>query len=334
MDPVTHGLIGASSSQLFAEKNEMRAAALIGAAGAMLPDLDILINNPSDPLLQLEFHRQFTHSFVFAPVAALIAAAFCWWIFKSQITFKKAYIFSLTGTLTAGLADTFTSYGVQLLWPFTDERFSWNIISVFDPLFSLGLMVALGFALYKREQIFAFAAFAWMIFYLIFGFYQKERAKKAALKLADQRNHNIEQLIVKPTIANQILWGIRYVHDDTLYADGVHLLPFSDPDIYRGNSVRLLDWRKKFADFRETTLFNDIARFNELSNGILIAHPNANLVIGDGRYAMLPTSVKPLWGIEVDTTAPNQHVSFNTYRETNPEIISSFKNMLLGRQQN
>ncbi len=333
MDPVTHGLIGASASQLFAKKKEMRAAALVGAVGAMLPDLDILIDSANDPLLQLEFHRQFTHSFLFIPVIAFIATLVCWWFVKNRLTLQKAYIFGLMGALTAGLADTFTSYGVQLLWPFTDERFAWNIISVFDPLFSLGLVIALGLALYKKDRIFILAGFGWMTFYLIFGFYQKENAKKTAFELAEQRNHNIEQLIVKPTIANQVLWSIRYVHTDTLYADGVRLLPFALPEVYKGESVELLKWKQEFALYRGTTLFNDISRFDQLSNGILVLHPNNNLVIGDGRYSMLPTSTKPLWGIEIDTTAPEQHADFKTYRETNPKIRSTFKNMLLGDHQ-
>lgn len=332
MDPVTHGLIGASASQSFAKKEKLRYAALIGAAGAMLPDLDILIDSASDPLLQLEFHRQFTHSFLFMPVGALIFAGLLWWLVKKKLTFKETYIFSLLGIATAGVADTVTSYGVQLLWPFTDERFAWNLISVFDPLFSLGIGIAVAAAFYKKKRLFALAAFCWIGLYLLFGFAQQKRAEEVALELAKQRNHSIQQLIVKPTIANELLWSIRYVSSDTLYADGVRLLPFADPDLYEGNSVALLNWQQQYSHLRGTVLYKDIIRFNQLSNGILTAHPDSGQAIGDGRYAMLPTSVKPLWGIKIDTTSPGQHVVFNTYRSNSSKVRKIFKDMLLGNE--
>lgn len=331
MDPVTHGLIGASASQSFAKKDKLRFAALAGAGGAMLPDLDILIDSASDPLMQLEFHRQFTHSFLFAPLGALIVAGLLWWLVKKKLTFTETYLFSLLGIFTAGLADTITSYGVQLFWPFTDERFAWNLISVFDPLFSLGIGIAVAAALYKRKRIFALAVFCWIGLYLLFGYAQQKRAEAVALELAKHRDHSIQQLIVKPTIANELLWSIRYVSGDSLYADGVRLIPFAGADVYEGESAELLNWRERYSHLKGTTIYQDIGRFDDLSDGILITHPDSSQVIGDGRYAMLPTSIKPLWGIEIDTTNPNKHVDFNAYRDANAEVRQAFKNMLLGQ---
>lgn len=332
MDPITHGLIGASASHSFAEKEKLRPAALAGFASALLPDLDILIGTASDPLLNLEFHRQFTHSLLFIPVGALIASALLWWIVRKQLTFKETYLFCLIGYGTAGMADTFTSYGVELLWPFLDERFAWNLISVFDPLFSLGLVLGLGFAIYKNQVLFTWLAICWIAIYLLFGFFNREKARSIGQQLAKDRKHSIEQIIVKPTIANNILWSVRYVSNDTLYADGVRLLPFAAPDIYIGESAALLDWQKEFNAFKGTTLYEDIQRFSTLSKGVLVFHPEYENVIGDGRYAMLPTSVNPLWGIEIDTTRPNQHIYFSPYRDAGPEVRKAFKNMLLGKR--
>src|SRR5699024_2498684 len=115
-----------------------RMAALTSAAAAMLPDVDVFLGNSADPLLNLELHRQFTHSLIFIPAGALVAALLLWWLVKKKLTFKETYLFSLLGYATGGITDIFPSYGVQLLWPFTDERLSWNLISVFDPLFFAG----------------------------------------------------------------------------------------------------------------------------------------------------------------------------------------------------
>lgn len=330
MDPVTHGLIGASASTSIASKEQTRLAALAGAAGAMLPDLDVFIDSASDPLLQLEFHRQFSHSVIFIPVIAFLTTALCWWFVKKELSFKKTYLFSLIGTATAGLADTFTSYGVQLLWPFTDERFAWNLISVFDPLFTLGIIILLGLALVKRNPGFSQLVVLWIALYLLFGWSQQQKAKRAAFKLAEQRNHNIQKLTVKPTIANELLWSIRYINNDTLYADGVRLLPFAKAEIYEGESALLLNWKQKYATLQGSTLYTDIARFAELSDDVLILYPDSSQVIGDGRYAMLPTSVHPLWGIKIDTLQSDNHVKFKTYRNAGPKIRDKFLNMILG----
>lgn len=328
MDPITHGLIGASASQSVAEEDKLRPATLAGFASAMLPDLDVLIGSASDPLLNLEFHRQFTHSLLFIPVGALIAAVLLWWLVRKQLTFKETFLFCLLGFGTAGLSDALTSYGVQLMWPFWNERFAWNLISVFDPLFSLGIVLGVGVALYKKRPLFAWLVVCWMAAYLLFGFVQRERAESIGKELAEQRNHSIEQLVVKPTIANEILWSIRYTAGDSLHAYGVRLLPFSGPKIYEGASTKLLNWREEYKHFHGTVLYEDLGRFSKLSNNILVRHPEHENVIGDGRYAMLPTSIKPLWGIEADTTRPDRHVKFSPYRNANKQVRQKFLDML------
>lgn len=332
MDPVTHGLIGATASQSIAKKETIRIAAFNGFVAATLADLDVFLFSASDPLLNLELHRQFSHSFVFIPVGAIIATLLTWWFVKKHLTFKESYLFSLAAYATAGVADYFTSYGVHLLWPFIDERFSLNIISVFDPLFTLGIIVLSGLAFYKREKLFVCIGLGWIILYLVFGFTQKQKASNVAEQIANEKDHAIERMELKPTIANQVVWSVRYESRDTLFAYGIRLFPFSEPIIYDGEKAPLLDWQKDYKFYESTILYNDIQRFSKLSEGYLINHPDHGNVIGDGRYSMLPTTLSPLWGIEIDTTRPNQHVYFGTYRDANPEVRQNFMDMLFGRK--
>ena len=127
MDPVTHGLVGATSVQLFSDKETFRTASFIGFIAALAPDLDVFLGSASNPLLTLELHRQFSHSFIFIPFGALIVSLILWLFVKKRITFKHTYLFSLLGYSTAGLMDYITSYGVYLFWPFLDERFELNL---------------------------------------------------------------------------------------------------------------------------------------------------------------------------------------------------------------
>jgi len=334
MDPVTHGLLGATASQSFASGDKIRAAAFTGLASAMIADLDVFISDAGDPLLNLEMHRQFSHSLVFIPVGALIASFLVWWFVRSRLSFKETYLFSVAAYATAGIADACTSYGVKLLWPFIDERYALNIISVFDPVFTVGLLLATALVFFKRKQVLSWLSWTWVGLYLIWGYGQYGRAANIASQIAAHQNHLPGKTVIKPTIANQLLWSIRYIsQNDNLHAYGVRISPFADPVIYKGNSAPMLDWRKKYSDYRGTVLYNDIQRFSELSEGVLVLHPQHEQVIGDGRYAMLPTSVSPLWGIKIDTARPGEHVSFETYRNAGPEVRESFLNMLLGKKK-
>ena len=331
MDPVTHGLIGASAASSTAAKEKLRWAALAGGLSAMLADLDVFISDPSDPLLNLEIHRQFSHSLIFIPAGALIAAGLLWWFLRKRLSFGGLYLFCLLGYATSGIADTLTSYGTKLLWPFLDERFSWNIISIFDPLFSLGIVAGLAYALYRKEARYAWIALGWAAIYLLAGLYQQERGLEIARELADERDHQIERIVVKPTLGNIVLWSARYESSDTLYADGIHLPPFSSYTLYEGESAPLLNWKRAYASYKGTTLYRDIHRFDTLSEGFLIKHPHQKNIIGDGRYAMLPTEMDPLWGIEADTSRTGSHVPFRTFRDASPEVRSAYIDMLLGK---
>ncbi len=141
MDPMTQGVLGASVPQAISHKKHMVAATLFGAISGMSPDLDSLIRSDIDPLLHLEFHRQFSHSLFFIPIGSLICALVFYYLLAKrwEISFKLTYLFCFLGYATHGLLDSCTSYGTQLLWPFSSERFSWNTISIVDPLFTLPL---------------------------------------------------------------------------------------------------------------------------------------------------------------------------------------------------
>lgn len=331
MDPVTHGLIGATATQSLADRDTLRWAALVGFGSALIPDLDVLLGSSADPLLNLEMHRQFTHSLFFAPIGALLATAVLWWLVRHKLSLKQTYLYSLIGFSSGGLADTFTSYGVHLFWPFGTDRISLDVIAVFDPLFSLGIIVFLSLAFYYRKSGWNHLALGWIAFYLLIGFFQQHRATSTAYNFADQKGYNTEQVIVKPTIANNILWSARVVTADSIHTAGIRLLPFTGTKIYTGESAPLLHWQQTFAEYKNTTLFKDFQRFSKLSGGVLVEHPDHKNVIGDGRYAMLPISVKPIWGITADTTRPDEHVDFSPYRYAGPEVREAFKNMLLGK---
>ncbi len=331
MDPFTHGLVGAAASQSAADKDKLRPAAFTGFVAAMLADLDIFIDIPSNPLFNIELHRQFTHSLVFIPVGALIATGLLWFFMRKYLSVKELYIYSLLAYATSGLLDAFTSYGTQLLWPFLETRFAWNVISVVDPIVTLGLALFVGLSIWKRRKPMVWAAWIWLIFFLSFGWIQQERGKSAAKELAQQRGHQIEEIVVKPTIGNQRLWRASYIYDDRIYTDAIRTGIFSGITIYEGESKPRVLVERDFSEYEGTTLYNDLKRFKRLSENFLVRHPEKPEIIGDARYSMLPTTMVPLWGVEVDTTDTDRHLPFLYFRDASDDVREPFKDMLLGR---
>ncbi len=333
MDPVTHGLVGAASAQFISDKDKFRTASFIGFVAALAPDADVFLGSASNPLLTLELHRQFTHSFVFIPIGALIVSSILWLFVKKRISFKKTFLFSLMGYSTAGLMDYITSYGVHLLWPFLDERFASNLVSVFDPFLSIGLLILGSIAFYKKKKFYSYALAGWLFLYLCFAAIQKSRVEHVAAEVPLNENNSTPEVIIKPTIGNQILWSVRYVDDGNICSSGIRASLFSTPVVYEGDCVTLVDWRSEFKAFKGSVMYNDIERFSELSNGLLVRHPNYPKILGDARYSMLPTTISPLWGITIDTTKTDQHVAFDSYRDASPKVRTEFLNMILGRKE-
>ena len=156
MDPLSQGTVGAAFAQSVANKNNIFKIGFIGFLAGLIPDLDVLIQSSTDPILSLEYHRQFTHSLFFIPFGSLIVALLIFPLVKSSMSLKTVYFASLLGYATHGLLDACTSYGTQLFWPFSNERVSLNNISIVDPLFTIPVLILLVIAIKTKKRYLVF----------------------------------------------------------------------------------------------------------------------------------------------------------------------------------
>ena len=109
------------------------------------------IQSSDDPILSLEYHRQFSHSLFFIPIGSLIVALLIFPWVKKAMSFKLVYLVSFLGYATHGLLDACTSYGT-LLWPFSYERITWNNISIVDPIFTIPTLIFVICALMTKKK--------------------------------------------------------------------------------------------------------------------------------------------------------------------------------------
>jgi inner membrane protein len=326
MDPISQGVLGASLSQSWSQRDKVVAAGVLGWLSGMAPDLDIFIRSASDPILFLEFHRQFTHALSFIPIGALICAAVLHPFVRKRLSFREAYLFCFLGYATHGLLDACTTYGTQLLWPFSDMRVAWNNVSVVDPLFTLPALALLATATLRRQPRLARLAMAWAVAYLCLGVVQHERAEAVGRTLAQERGHEPVRLEAKPGFANLLLWKVVYEVDDHYYVDAVRV--GWDVSIYSGESIRKFDIsaHAPWLDHRSQQA-RDIERFRWFSNDYLAIDEENR--VGDVRYSVLPNEIKPMWGILLDPNASiDQHVQYFTNRRE--PATDKLLDMLLG----
>ncbi|MCG6908650.1 MAG: metal-dependent hydrolase [Deltaproteobacteria bacterium] len=330
MDVLTQGLVGGVLAQSLARKNEKKIATLVGVLAGLLADADILIRSSSDPLLNIEYHRHFTHSLVFIPLGAAIAMLLLWPFVRRHLSARRLYLFSLAGYSMSGVLDAFTSYGTHLFWPFSDERVALNIISIVDPVFTLILLVTLLTGLRLGYRKVAYAGLVLSMMYLGMGFVQLQRAEQLAEDLRDKRGHLAMQSMVKPTLANLVLWRSVYIHEDRIHVDAIRVGLFDAGRVIEGESVALFSFDRDLPQLDESSvLYRDIVRFWSFSDGYVALDPVQTNVLGDIRYSMLPVSARPLWGIVIDPDRPQVHADYRFFRDSSPSVRETFLNLLL-----
>lgn len=334
MDTLTHALLGAALGQAAFGRRLGWRATVVGVVGAELPDMDFFIRSASDPLLNVELHRHFTHSFVFSPVVAFVAALP--WCFRAEFKAQRLALFlcGLVACWSHILLDACTSYGTQFLVPFSQHRFGWDFISIVDPLFTGALAVGLagkaicdfrrgpsesapggGASLVARRWL--WFALGFCAAYLALGAGQRARAHAVQSALAASRGHRAERSEVMPTLANQIVWRSLYLHEGQIYSDRVRVPWFGAASVREGNSLPLLTRRDLSAAeaAREGSL-RSFDRFAWFSEGWIARSPADPAVIGDMRYSLTANAFDPIWGIRFTSPeAPTEVVWVNRTRD-------------------
>lgn len=313
MDPFTHGLLGAVAARAVLGPQFGRplghAGWMIGAAAGMLPDVDFFIRSDADPLLNIEYHRQFTHSLAFAPIGGVIAAL-PWLTFrKFRIEWRAVLAAGLVGYATHGVLDACTTYGTHLAWPFSPARESWNLMTTIGPLFTLflllGLLFGLVFAALRRSRAPAFAALALCLAYVGTAGWQREKAEAALERIAAGRGHPVDRAEVFPTVGNPLVWRTLYRSGDTLHADRVRVPLSGEAQWKQGPRMAHLDERDLTADERaDPRVQRDFRRFSYFSAGWVTRAPRDASIVADARYSLATDDFEPIWGVRFRPAQP------------------------------
>ncbi|MGH9651089.1 MAG: metal-dependent hydrolase, partial [Terriglobales bacterium] len=253
MDPLTHMLTGACMSRAGLNR-KTTLATLTLVLSAEVSDLDFLAYF-GGPVFGFAHHRGITHTFLGVPVMAALALGMVWVLNRLLVRWKRPpakggpprwgllYGYACLGALSHILLDFTNNYGVRPFAPFYPRWFSWDIVSIVEPLLLLpllaGLIVPSLFRLIQEEvgarragpRGRGGAIFALVCVLVLWGLRDFEH-RRAVAALESRLYHGAEPLRVSayPYDTNPFLWyGVVETQDsfETMHVDS--LTPEVDP---------------------------------------------------------------------------------------------------------
>ncbi|MCC9167080.1 metal-dependent hydrolase [Pontibacter harenae] len=214
MDSLTQIVLGASVGEAVAGRKIGNKALLWGAIAGTIPDLDVLASPWLDTVQELTFHRSVTHSFFFAFLCApLLAWLLRKWYPNSKATFIDWTLLFFLGFTTHAILDSFTTWGTQLLWPFSNKGIAFYNIFVVDPFYTVPFMAfVLAAAFYnrhsKRRRKLNYLGLTISSAYLVFSFVAKGIADRAFEESLQKKGIAYLDYISKPTPLNTLFWAV------------------------------------------------------------------------------------------------------------------------------
>ena len=284
MDTLSHALLGAAIGQCALGRRTGNQALAAGAVIALIPDIDVAIGHWLGNAAALTFHRGITHSALFAALLALALGPLLARLIRTGNASWRHWSL-LSGLVLAShlLLDTLTSYGIQLLQPFSDHSFAIASISVIDPLYTLPLLAAVAVVPWLARQrrhrnLIAATGIMLSTLYLTMTLINKQVVEKQFRHGLDAAGIAYQRLFVKPTMFNNLLWrGIAETDDG--YQVGFFSLRDGGPPhdfIHFHRNGELLDRH------REAPLVRDLLA---VSGGYYqVIEENGELLFRDLRY--------------------------------------------------
>lgn len=215
MDSITQAILGAAVGEAVLGKKIGNKAAVLGAIGGTIPDLDVVLLPFFNDLQRISIHRGYCHSILFSVAGAFLLALILSRVkWTREIAFARLWRFSFLALFTHILLDAFTTYGTQLLLPLSDYRVSFDSVTIIDPVYTLPLLAGLlvGIFFYKNYPKRALANYLGLgvsTLYLLFTLLHKQHIERHfERELATQGIVFEKMLTVLVSAANLVWFGV------------------------------------------------------------------------------------------------------------------------------
>jgi inner membrane protein len=220
MDSITQAVLGAAIGEAVLGKKTGGKGAILGAAVATIPDLDVALYLFYDKFEMLSIHRGYSHSILFSIVGAFLIAYILQRIkWTKTVGYWRRWVFTWLALFTHILLDTFTAYGTQLFLPFSDKRIGFDSVNVVDPVYTLPLIFGLFFSLFvfknrPSRPVGNYVGLAISTLYLLGTLGIKNRVEQHFRAELAEQNIPYNSLLTMPVgVANINWYGVAKTRD-------------------------------------------------------------------------------------------------------------------------
>lgn len=258
---------------------------IAGVTSALLPDIDWPLYLFGNELLLIKYHRWILNSIFCIPLFALILA----YIFVKISHIKRFWVFfcictfALLGHL---FLDLITSYGTMIFSPFSNKRFSLDLVFIIDASFTAILLIplVLSYFLKRRATLICSLSLILLIPYIgLCGIYH-HRAVKSAHKFIKELKTEYKKMASLPQPTSPFKWLNLIETQDIVYQGYLDFLrkpgekskiysdsfwdrffsKYNSPQEVRYRTFKRLQpspWVQKALTLDEVTDFYEFARF-------------------------------------------------------------------------
>ncbi len=225
MDTLTHIVLGACIGEATGGKILGRKAMVAGALAQSIPDIDFLAYFWLNKTQNLLGHRGFTHSILFAIMVVVVMTLATKKIFhKRKFDWRHGLMLFGINVFCHLFIDAFNAYGVGWLEPFNHHRFSFNVLFVADPFFSIWPFLACiaMWIWYRNKKV---ITWGWILglglsaLYLIYALFNKYQIEKDVRRDLEKQHIAYQSFITTPAPFNTWLWFVMVKTDRGYYTD-------------------------------------------------------------------------------------------------------------------
>ena len=217
MDIISHGLAGALIAKSGFSQRIGPSATALGVISAVFPDVDF-IASAFGPWASLKAHRGITHSF-FGLILEALFLAFLFRTFGSYKRFLPLFALAFLGVSSHISFDLMTSFGTQILQPFSAERYALDWIFILDPFFTGSILIALtlGWLLPSRGRVFARAGLIVLVGYIALLAINHQVALGSFREALEERSISYQRVAAMPRPLGPFRWSGFALDDGGVY---------------------------------------------------------------------------------------------------------------------
>jgi len=224
MDALTHGIAGVVIARATFEPSLGKWATITAVAVSLLPDVDFLLKF-INKRLYIKYHRSFANSlFCLVPLSLFLG-----FIFNRICGLHSFPSFTALTFITLGshvFFDTLNPFGTMIFTPFSNYRFSWDVVYIVDPIFTSLLLFPLivSYIQPQYSRLICIGSLVSLSFYITLRFINHARARRYNQQYIRDKGLKASRFASLPTHFSPFRWWNLIETEDYIYKAGISTL--------------------------------------------------------------------------------------------------------------